>query len=87
MAQKFSEVIRQRGYRSAGQAGEAAGAQGLEFGTQRRADALIGIDAQDPVVGGLLRGVLALRTVTGPFTLDDARAMGGGDGARVVRRV
>jgi len=51
---------------------------------QRRAHALVGVEAQHPVVACRIDGELLLRAVTRPVALDDPRSEGGRELARAV---
>ena len=87
VTQEAAEVVGDARYRPAGGAGEAAGAQRLELGAQRRTDALVGVQAQHPVMPRGLHRKLLLRAVARPVALDDARPERGGARARVVAGV
>ena len=45
---------------------------GLDLSAQAFTHALVGVQAQDPVVGRRIRGELLLRAIAGPVALDDA---------------
>src|SRR5690606_30628069 len=60
VAEEAAEVLAQAVEAVAGGVREAAGALGLDAGAQFRRDALVGVQAQHPVVAGLLHRELLL---------------------------
>src|SRR2546429_5362334 len=84
VAQEAAEVVGDARYRPAGGAREALRPERENLGAQRRAHALVGVEAQHPVVARRIDGELLLRAVTGPVALDDPRPEGGGEFARAV---
>ena len=59
----------------------------LDLGGELRRNPLVGVDRQDPVVGGDLGGVVALRAVARPVVDDDAGRVASGERHGLVRTV
>ena len=84
VAQEAAEIVGDARHRPAGSTGEARRAQGADLVPQLRAQTLIGIQTQHPLVLRAIDRELLLRAVTGPVALDDPGAEGGGAFARAV---
>ena len=85
-ADPASEIVRHARHAEAADVGPGAHDL-LDFGCQRRRNALVGIDGQNPVVGGDGGGVVPLRAVPFPVVDDDARGEALGERHRLVRAV
>src|ERR1700694_694758 len=77
VAQEAAEVVGDARHRPAGGCREALRPERENLRAQRRAHALVGVEAQHPVVACRIDGELLLRAVTRPVALDDPRPQGG----------
>jgi hypothetical protein len=79
MAQEAPEVVRDACEGVTGVPGKTLLRRGDDLRAQLVAHALIGIQAQHPVVPRRIDRELLLRAVAGPVALDDARTQAGGE--------
>jgi hypothetical protein len=86
VADPAPEIRTRRGSRQPG-GRETRLAQAPDLRLQLGGDALVGVDAEHPVVEGGADRKFFLRDVPGPVSLDHACAPGGGDLARGVARM
>src|SRR5207342_2373164 len=87
VAQELAEILDQPGETVTGRGGGAARALRLDRRTQLRADAFVGVQAQDPVVGGLFDRELFLAAETVERPRNHACTQRLGDRARGIGRM
>ena len=80
-----AQVLRQTGH-GVGVVRWAFFFQGPDLSFERFAQRLVGIEGKNPIMRGLLCGMVLLRRIAVPGALDDARAKIGGQLDRTVNR-